>query len=192
VLRATGGRLSAAAGEARPPTDPIPVGPTIHDFRELFGPIQGWDPAQATEWRQGDADTSHTLMAQLRTAVGNDVNVLLRGSTFGTTPHPQYLAFYGDAGALYMSGEHGAADRIQRFVPERGEWEDEPIPAAVLAALPTSDNPVQDCWNQFFREVAADVRGEGDASYPTFRDGWVAAEVIAVARASGGWTMLPQ
>jgi predicted dehydrogenase len=192
ALRATGGTLRAGAGEARPSAAPVPVGPPIHDFRELFGPIEGWDPSEATEWRQGDADLSYTVMARIRAPAGNDVNALFRASTFGTTPHPEYLAFYGDAGALYMTGEHGADDRIQRFVPERQAWEDVPIPPEVIAALPQTEEGVQRCWNQFFREFAADVRGEGYAGYPTFRDGWAAAEIIDIARAQAGWTALPE
>jgi hypothetical protein len=131
-------------------------------------------------------------MAQLRLPDGNDVNALFRASTFGTTPRPEYLVFYGDAGALYMTGEHGAEDRIQRFVPERQAWEAEPIPPAVIAALPTTEELVQRCWNQFFREFAADVRGEGYAGYPTFHDGWAAAEIIEIALAQSGWTALPE
>jgi predicted dehydrogenase len=192
VLRATGGTVRAAVGEARPSADPSPVGPPIHDFRELFGPIEGWDPAQATEWRQGDADMAYTVMAQIGLPDGAAANALFRGSTFGATPHPEYLAFYGDAGALYMSGEHSIDDRIQRFVLEQQAWEEVPIPPEVIAALPPTEGGVQRCWNQFFREFAADVRGEGYAGYPTFRDGWAAVEIVDIARAQCGWTALPE
>jgi predicted dehydrogenase len=192
VLRATGGTVRAAAGEARVNADPIPIGPPVHDFRDLFGPIEGWDPAQATEWRQGDADMAYTVMAQLRMPDGNDVNALFRASMFGTTPHPEYLAFYGDAGALYMRGEHGDPDTIQRFVIERETWEEAPIPLDMIAALPAAEDLVQRCWNQFFREFVADVRGEGYAGYPTFHDGWTAAEIIEIALVQSGWTALSE
>jgi predicted dehydrogenase len=192
VVRATGGTVRAAAGETRVDPKPVPVGPQIHDVRELFGPIEGWNPAQATEWRQGDADAAYTVMAQVRLPDGNDANALFRASAFGTTPHPEYLVFYGDAGALYMTGEHGAEDRIQRFVPERQAWEDVLIPPAVIAALPPTEDLVQCCWNQFFREFVADVQGNGYAGYPTFHDGWAAAEVIDIARAQSGWTALSE
>jgi predicted dehydrogenase len=192
VMRATGGTVRAAAGEGRADPRPVPVGPQIHDCRELFGPIEGWDPAQATEWRQGDADMAYTVMAQIGMPDGNDVNALFRASLFGTTPHPEHLVFYGDAGALYMTGEHGAEDRIQRFVPERGAWEDVPLPPEVIAAQPTTEDLVQRCWNQLFREFVADVRGEGYAGYPTFHDGWAAAEIVEIALAQRGWTALPE
>jgi predicted dehydrogenase len=192
VLRATGGVVRAAMGEARASASPIPVGPPIHDFRELFGRIEGWNAAQATEWRQGDADMAYTVTARMRMPDGSDINALFRASVFGTTPHPEYLAFYGDAGALYMCGGHGDPDTIRRFVPEREAWEDEPIPPAVVAAQPATENLVQRCWNQFFREFVADVRGEGYAGYPTFHDGWVAAEIVEIALEQSGWTALPE
>ncbi len=192
VLRATGGVARAAAGEARASANPVPVGPPIHDFRELFDPSKGWDPAQVAEWRQADADMAYTVMTRIRTPDGNDLDGLFRASLFGTTPHPEYLAFYGDSGALYMTGEHGAEDHIKRFVPEREAWEDVPIPSELIAALPPGEDLVQRCWNQFFREFVADVRGEGYTGYPTFRDGWTAVEIMDIARAQAGWTALPE
>jgi hypothetical protein len=49
---------------------------------------------------------------------------------------------------------------------------------------------LQRCWNQFFREFVADVKGEGYAGYPTFHDGYTAAAVIDVARKGYDWKVL--
>jgi predicted dehydrogenase len=192
ALRASSGVVRAAAGERRASDTPVPVGPQIHDVRELFSPIEGWDPAQAIEWRQADADFAYTVLARMRTPDGNDVNGLFRASIYGSIPQPEYLAFHGDTGSLLMRGEHGEPDTIRRFVTERGAWEDVPIPPEVIAAQPTTEDLVQRCWNQFFREFAADVRGEGYAGYPTFHDGWAATEIVEIALAQRGWTALPE
>jgi predicted dehydrogenase len=62
VLYVTQGTVHAVAGEARALGDQAPVGPTIHDFRQLFALAGTWDPEQATEWRTADADMSYTVM----------------------------------------------------------------------------------------------------------------------------------
>lgn len=56
-----------------------------------------------------------------------------------------------------------------------------------MIALPRDEDSTQCCWNQLFREFAADVRGDGSASYPTFQDGWVAMMVIEAALAERPW-----
>lgn len=49
----------------------------------------------------------------------------------------------------------------------------------------------QRCWNHFFREFMADVQGEGNVGYPTFRDGYTAAAVMDVVRKGYDWQVLP-
>jgi hypothetical protein len=49
------------------------------------------------------------------------------------------------------------------------EWEEVPIEGAITAGLPQASNPLQRCWNQFFREFVADVKGEGYMGYPLSR-----------------------
>jgi hypothetical protein len=48
------------------------------------------------------------------------------------------------------------------------EWEEVPIEGAITAGLPQASNPLQRCWNQFFREFVADVKGEGYMGLSTF------------------------
>jgi hypothetical protein len=69
-------------------------------------------------------------------------------------------------------------------------WEEVPIAEAITAGLPQASNPLQRCWNQFFREFVADVKGEGYAGYPTFYDGYTAAAVIDIARNGYDWKAL--
>lgn len=182
VLYVTEGVVHAAAGEARVLSDQAPVGPAIHDFRQLFALAGTWNPAQATEWRSADADTAYTVTAEIRLGDGNLANALFRASLLGSSPQPEFLVFHGEAGSLYMRGEQAEDDHIQRLMVGQQEWEEIPIAEAIMAGLPQASNPLQRCWNQFFREFVADVKGEGYMGYPTFHDGYTAAAVIDIAR----------
>jgi hypothetical protein len=42
-----------------------------------------------------------------------------------------------------------------------------------------------------FAEVVADVQGQGTDGYPTCREGWMAMEVMDIARDGQSWTTLP-
>ena len=61
-------------------------------------------------------------------------------------------------------------------------------PDAITASLPAIEDNTQRNWTQLAREFVADIQGEGNAGYQTFRDGWIFQEVIDVARAANGWT----
>ena len=121
---------------------------------------------------------------------GSLANSLFRASVLGSTPQPESLAFHAEAGSLYMRGVWAEDDRIQHMTVGQRGWEEVPIAKAITARLPQASNPLQRCWNQFFREFVADVKGEGYAGYPTFRDGSTAAAVIDIARAGYDWKAL--
>jgi len=180
ALRITDGKVVVARGITRPFLDRVPVGPAIHDFRELFGPIPDWNAAGATEWRTPDADSEYSVSVDLRlpdaSAAREDFCCAL-----GNYPHPECLVVNGTTGALHLTGDHAGTDHVRLFDRRRGEWEDLTLPGAITAALPQEPEGIQRCWNQLFREFAADVRGEGNAGYATFHDGWVAMEVIEAA-----------
>jgi predicted dehydrogenase len=190
VLYVTQGAVHSVAGEAQVLSDQAPVGPTIHDFRQLFGLAGTWESEQATEWRAVNADMAYTVTARIRLRDGSLANALFRASSLGSTPQPESLTFHGEAGSLYMRGVWAEEDRIQRLMVGNQVWEEVPIADAITAGLPHASNPLQRCWNQFFREFVADVNGEGYAGYPTFHDGSTAASVIDFARKGYDWKAL--
>lgn len=189
VLYSTGSSVQAVMGQARRLVERAPVGPILHDFRQLFTESVDWNQAQTVEWVEVDADTGYTVMLQLRTPDGQTMSALFQASGAAAHPHPDYLAFYGAQGTLVLTGPN-APDHIRHFDTIRQEWRDVPVPQAVIDALPQVEDPVQRDWNQLFREFIADVRGEGNAGYPTFRDGWIAAKIIEIVRSGAHWTAL--
>src|SRR5688500_9761388 len=97
---------------------------------------------------------------------------------------PQFsaLTFFGTEGILRLRGPFWPDGTIEHFAPARGAWVEVTTPQAVIDALPPVEDAGQRNWNLLYREFVADVQGEGYAGYPTFRDGWVAVEVMDIAR----------
>jgi hypothetical protein len=182
VLLMTGGTVVAAAGHARQLWDTAPVGKVVHDCREWFAAPLTREQAAAAEQRAYDTDDNFTVMLQLRMPDDHLANALVQMTSEAAHPHAASLALFGDAGALYLSGPFWPDATIQHFDPRRGEWADVAVPQAVIDALPPVEDSTQRQWNQLFREFVGDVRGEGATTYPTFRDGWVAVEVMDIVR----------
>lgn len=189
MLRVTGGTAIAGIGAATPFHKQAPVGPQIHDFRELFSPIPGWDPAQATEWRTPDADVAYTVIVEVRMPEGHIANATFTSSLYGQSPVAGDLTtFCGDAGTLAFNSDWGVAPLdLKLYRKDRAAWEDLQVPASVLTSQPQVEDTIQRYWNQLFREFVADIRAEGYSGYPTFHDGWVAMEIIDAARERREW-----
>ena len=92
VLRVTGGHVSAAFGEATMLIGCAPVGPVIHDFREVFQLLGTWSPSEAREWRECDADMAYTVMLRIELPGGKTVNAVVKASLIGALPEPEFLA----------------------------------------------------------------------------------------------------
>lgn len=191
ILHVSGGAIMSAIGATLPFHAPVPVGPQIHDLRQLFGPIPGWDPASATEWRRVDADAGYTVIVELRMPQGHVAGATCSDSIYGQSPLPgDLIAFYGDEGTLTFNSNHGAALLdLRLYRKATATWESLRVPDAVLAAQPQVEDTIQRYWNQLFREFVADIRGEGYSGYPTFSDGWVAMEVIDAVRERRLWRL---
>ena len=192
VLAMTGGKVLTATGEARRLIDRAPIGPTLHDFRDFFDVVVDPEQAEAGEWGEVDADTAFTVMTQLQLPDSHTTSALFKTSGMSVSQHPNYAAFYGSKGTLYLSGSVWASEHIQHYDQESQEWRDITVPKEVIKSLPQVEDRVQGGWNQLFLEFVADVRGEGHAGYPTFHDGWVAAEVIEIVRKNPGYTSIPE
>ena len=134
------------------------------------------------------------MLAQLRLRDGQTATALFATPEGASSPHPPYVALHGTEGTLYVGGAPDSFwpdASLQHFDPGRGTWSEIEIPQDVIDGLPRVEDGAQRQWNQFFQEFVADVHGEGDVGYPTFRDGSAAVEVMDIARSAQGWTPLP-
>jgi predicted dehydrogenase len=192
VLRLTDATVEAVTGEARRTVEQAPTGPTMHDFRELFTPAAmiSSEQASAGEWHEVDADFAYTVLARLRLPNGHTTSALFHSSFAAATAQPNYLAVYGTEGTLLLTGPN-APDRLQHMRPGQPEWDDVALPQEIAQMLPLAGSPEQRDWNMLVRDFVTDIRG-GDADYPTFRDGWIAMEIIDSVRSGAGWMSLPK
>jgi hypothetical protein len=183
------GEILAAMGETRNDLKRTPITEKIHDFRHYSKRALTGEEAAQHEWAEVDSDWSYTVLVRLGergAASGDPVSATFRHSALRFGKNPDYVALYGQEGTLHIEGAYvqGAM-----FLGRSGEtWEELTIPAQIHESLPPETDHSQRNWDQLAREFVADIAGQGNAGYQTFRDGWIFQEVIDIARSGSGWT----
>ena len=192
ALAVTGGTVLAAAGETRNDLVRVPVGPRSHDFRNFTQAALTPDEAARCEWRDVDSDWAYTVLARLGlpgTRVDEGVSATFRHSALRVGKPTDYVAFYGERGTIHIDGAYAQGSLY--VGRSKTDWRKRPVPARIVKGLPAIADDTERNWTQLAREFVADIRGEGDASYLKFRDGWMFQVVIDLVRRSSGWTTLP-
>ena len=174
VQYVSGGTPRWATGVADSEIDQAPVGTPLHDFRDL-APIDV-EAANGIHWRDVDADMRATAIIGLETPSGVAVRGLWHVSSFTGGRNPGYLALAGGEGTIHLTGFPWHHQLEHRRVGSN-EWTE----VQISPSKGTTD-PVQHGWDRLTAEFLMDVRGSGDPDYPTFRDGYLANQVIDQVR----------
>lgn len=188
VLNVLGGTVLSALGESRNDLQRAPIGPPLHDFRDFTRSALTAEEASRLEWATVDSDWAYTALLRIGdpSAPEASVSACFRHSCLHPSRIPDYIAFYGDEGAIHLEGTYAQGSVF--VCGADGEWEDAPIPADIREALPAIQDNTQRNWTQLAREFAADLRGEAAApEYLTFREGWLFQEIIDAVRSGSPW-----
>lgn len=189
VEHVLGGRITAVAGTTRNDMAQAPVVDGVHHFRErhAFAPESADDPN--ITWAEGDAEWSYTVMAKISAErTSQPVSALFQHIALQPRFHPDHITFYGSEAAIHIEGHYGQGPLYLH--PQRGEWQEVPLPKHIVSAQPDIADDTQRNWTILAQAFVADIRAEGNGSYQTFRDGWIYQEVIEAVRANNRWTKL--
>ncbi|MBX3012166.1 MAG: Gfo/Idh/MocA family oxidoreductase [Caldilineaceae bacterium] len=187
VQNMVGGEILAAMGETRNDLKRVPIGNQVHDFRDYFKQVLTPAEAARSEWAEVDSDWSYTVLVRLgdrAASLDQSVSATFRHSALNFGKNTDYVAIYGEKGTLHIEGAYtqGAI-----YLRTGDSWEEVTVPEAIHAALPPEPDHSQRNWDQLARDFVANIRGEGDTGYPTFRDGWMHQQVIDIVRSGQGW-----
>ncbi|AFZ66270.1 putative dehydrogenase [Deinococcus peraridilitoris DSM 19664] len=172
----TGAEVVAATGDARPLQARVPFVGDVHDFCQLFMPLTDEQLARA-EWREPTVDVAYSVVVKLRFPDASEATALVHLTHGPGRLQPSRLVLHGERGSVALEGDMWTNERLRRF---NEGWEEVDVPVGV-------GDPVQAQWDQFFGAFLDDVRGHPSEPYPTFEDGWVAAEVIGAMREGRWW-----
>ncbi|MEZ4864337.1 MAG: Gfo/Idh/MocA family oxidoreductase [Caldilineaceae bacterium] len=193
VQNMVGGEILAAMGETRNDLKRVPIANQVHDFRNYFKQVLTPEEAAQSAWAEVDSDWSYTVLVRLgdrNGALDQAVSATFRHSALNFAKNGDYVAIYGAKGVLHIEGAYvqGAMFLCTGGNSSSDGWEELTIPSRIHAALPSEPDHSQRNWDQLARDFVADIRGEGDHGYPTFRDGWIQQQVIDSVRSDQGWS----
>lgn len=188
ILRVTGGKVTRAAGIVTERLERVPAGEPVHDFRDFLNANLQLD--QVTEWVPSDADLGSYILMEVTLPGQQCCHVLYNESWKMYGKYRNQAIYAGTEGSIVLQ-EPWSAKTLTLYSSSLPNGEERIVPQAYHDALPPVEDHPQKHWNQLFRDFVADVRGNGDAGYPTFLDGWMANEIIDITRAGQGWKDIP-
>lgn len=192
VQNALGGTILSVNGELRYDVQRAPIVEGVHDFRKRgqFAPKSENEPG--LEWAEADTDSSYTVLARMAPNNNRDriVSVLFKQAGMHPGFNKDYIAFYGKDATIHIGGAF--AQGPMHICSRNGKWGEVPLPSEITSNLPYIEHPAIRCWAQLAREFVADINGEGDSGYQTFKDGWIFQEIFEAIRSESGWVDIPQ
>jgi predicted dehydrogenase len=191
ILHALDAKLIDINGEARNDMHTAPVIEGVHDFRERADFIPSAEELDGLEWRSVDSEWAYSVMAHVEPAIETrqPVSSIFRHGGMQPRFEEDYVAFYGDEGAIHIGGAYAQGPL---HVKKRGsDWERVNVPSSITDSLPQIEDDTQRNWTVLMSELIADMRGEGYASYQTFEDGWIFQEAVDAVRRGDGWFVMP-
>lgn len=191
ALRVLDGKLLRVNGETRNDMHVAPVVDGIHDFRKRaqFAPDPERD--RDIQWKEVDAEWSYTVMASIEPAAEHrsPVSALFKHGGMQPRFSDDSVDFYGSDAAIHIKGAYAQGPV---YLKERkGDWKQIEMPGRILKSVPDIEDDTQRNWTQLAREFVADIRGEGNSGYQTFKDGWIFQKTIDAVRAGCGWVDMP-
>jgi predicted dehydrogenase len=190
VIRVTEGVPKQVTGEAKCLSPKVPVGPPLHDFRQWFSIEPNVEDQDPSQWQTADADTEYAVMIRFGLPPGGEVTARFYGSLSSKSQDGEHFILYGTKGTLVITGR--GEKELHHYDFLRDSWTSLPITAASNdVAQQGEGGDEQHNWNRVFQRFVADVRGEPAEFYPTFEDGWLAAEIIEAVRAGKAWADVP-
>ena len=188
VEHVLGGRITAVSGTTRSDMAKAPMVAGMHHFRERhnYVPESADDPN--LKWAASDAEWSYTVLAKIEAERPSTqpVSALFHHSGLQPRFQPDHITFYGSEAAIYIEGHYGHGPLYLH--PHRGEWREIPLPKHIAATQPDIADDTQRNWTILAQEFVADIRGEGNGRYQTFKDGWIYQEIIEAVRSGISWT----
>ena len=186
VTSVIGENILAINGEVRDDMGKAPIVEGVHNFktRRDFIPEDLNDPS--LKWGESDVEWSYTVLAKLECEFAKaPVSVLFKHGGLHPRFNEDYIAFYGDKGAIYIKEHYGAGPLFLYGADKT--WTEVKLPKEIADSIPNVEGDTERNWAYLIREFVKDVKGEDVAPYQTFKEGAQYQELIDVIRKNDRW-----
>ena len=181
VTSVVGERILSINGELRDDLGRAPIVEGVHNFktRRDFIPSDLDDPA--LKWGQSNVEWSYTVLAKLESEFAQKpVSVLFKHGGLHPRFNEDYIAFYGDKGAIYIKGHYGSGPLY--LYDQNKQWQELSLPQDIADDVPDVEGDTERNWAYLIREFVKDINGETVAPYQSFKEGAQYQQIIDILR----------
>ncbi len=181
VTSVIGEKILSINGEVRDDMGKAPIVEGVHNFksRRDFIPKDLNDPS--LKWGESNVEWSYTVLAKLASDFAKKpVSVLFKHGGLHPRFNEDYLAFYGDKGAIYIKGHYGSGPLY--LYDKNKIWQEVKLPEEISSLIPDVQGDTERNWAYLIREFVKDINGESVAPYQTFKDGALYQQIIDIIR----------
>lgn len=191
VTSVIGEHILAINGEVRDDMGKAPIVEGVHNFksRRDFIPDDLNDPS--LKWGESNVEWSYTVLAKLESEFAKaPVSVLFKHGGLHPRFNEDYIAFYGDKGAIYIKGHYGSGPLY--LWDKNKAWQEVILPEEISSIIPNVEGDTERNWAYLIREFVKDINGEPVAPYQTFKDGALYQQIIDLIRKNDRWLDVTQ
>ena len=187
VTSVIGDKIEAIMGEVRDDMGKAPIVKGVHNFKTRREHIPDNLDDPALEWGASDVEWSYNVTAKIASPLAkNPVTALFKHGGLQPRFHEDYIAFYGNKGAIYIKGHYGSGP-LYLYGASKA-WVETPLPAEIAADVPDVDGDTERNWRYLIRKFVKDIQGETVAPYQGFKAGAQYQRLIDIIRQNGSWT----
>ena len=181
VTSVVGEKILSINGELRDDMERAPIVEGVHNFktRRDFIPDDLNDPS--LKWGESNVEWSYTVLAKLESEFAQKpVSVLFKHGGLHPRFNEDYIAFYGDKGAIYIKGHYGSGPLY--LYDQSKQWKEVSLPKEIADDVPDVDGDTERNWAYLIRQFVKDINGEQVAPYQTFKEGAQYQQLIDILR----------
>jgi len=181
VTSVIGEKILSINGELRDDMGKAPIVDGVHNFKERRKFIPKDLNDASLKWGESNVEWSYTVLAKLESEFAKKpVSVLFKHGGLHPRFNEDYIAFYGDKGAIYIKGHYGSGPLY--LYDYNKEWQEIKLPAEITAIIPDVEGDTERNWAYLIGQFVKDISGESVAPYQTFKDGALYQQIIDIIR----------
>jgi predicted dehydrogenase len=187
VTAVVGENVTDIMGEVRDDLGRAPIVKGVHNFKTRRDHIPDDLDNPDLAWGESDVEWSYNVTAKIDSPLATrPVTALFKHGGLQPRFQYDYIAFYGDAGAIYIKGHYGSGP-LHLYSRKTG-WVETPLPADIAARIPDVDGDTERNWRSLARDFIADIKGEPHLPYQGFETGARYQQLIDILRRNDSWT----
>lgn len=183
-----GEKILSVMGEVRDDLGKAPIVSGVHNFKTRRDHIPHDLDDPTLKWGESNVEWSYTVLARIdSTYADQPVSILFKHGGLVPRYHEDHIAIYGTEGALYIKGHYGKGP-LYSWHPASKAWQELSTPKDILDNQPDVDGDTERNWQYLARAFVRDIQGKATISYPSFKEGSLYQQIIAIIRNNNNWT----